>query len=100
MIIRKWATNSHELLQTIPENDRYPFEPLEGSSTTNSVTFIEPQDNSSVMTKETKCLGMSWDPKEDQLHYRSNEDIVEQKQPKFTKYKKISVDRTSTSRME
>ena len=85
MAIRKWATNSHELLQTIPEDDRYPFEPLDGSSQLENITFIEQQDHSSVITKETKCLGMSWDPKEDKLHYKSYENLKEQKQPKYTK---------------
>ena len=28
---------------------------------------------------------MSWDPKEDKLHYRSYENLKEQKQPKYTK---------------
>ena len=52
---------------------------------TNNLTFVEPKDNSSVITKDTKCLGMSWDPKEDRLHYHSYENLTEQKPTKFTK---------------
>ena len=85
MAIRKWATNSHELLETIPEDDRYPFEPIDGPSKFNDLTFVEQQDHFGVIAKDTKCLGMSWDPEEDKLHYRSYENLKEQKQPKYTK---------------
>ena len=53
MMIRKWATNSHELLETIPEEDRYPFEPLSDDSP--NVTFFENQDTTRFKTKDTKC---------------------------------------------
>ena len=86
MTIRKWATNSHELLETIPENDRYPFEPINSDSSDDpTVTFIDDQDATNIITKDTKCLGMSWDPKQDKLHYKTYSKLREEKQPKFTK---------------
>ena len=86
MTIRKWATNSHELLETIPENDRYPFEPINSDDSENhTVTFVDDQDDTSFITKDTKCLGMSWDPKKDKLHYKTYGKLREEKQPKFTK---------------
>ena len=86
MTIRKWATNSHELLETIPENDRYPFEPINSDSSDDpTVTFIDNQDATNIITKDTKCLGMSWDPKQDKLHYKTYSKLREEKQPKFTK---------------
>ena len=83
MMIRKWDTNSHELLETIPEDGRYPFEPLNDESP--NVTFFENQETTSFITKDTKCLGMSWDPKKDILHYKTYEKLKEDKQPKLTK---------------
>ena len=86
MTIRKWATNSHELLKTIPEDDRYPFEPLNGKDSDGlSVTFFDDQDTTSCISKDTKCLGMSWNPKTDKLHYQTYGKLKEDKKPKLTK---------------
>ena len=84
MAIRKWASNSHQLIDTIPEDDRYPFEPLCGDNNPN-VTFYDNQETTGFITKDTKCLGMSWDPKHDKLHYKTYKELKEEKQPKLTK---------------
>ena len=64
MEIKKWASNSKEVLQTIPEKDLYPYEQKEADST--NLTFLD----GAIISKDTKCLGMSWSPKEDILHYK------------------------------
>ena len=53
MRIRKWASNSCEILDTIPPEDRYP--------TLN--------DTNNMISKDTKCLGVSLSPSKDMLHY-------------------------------
>ena len=69
MKIRKWASNSCEILDTIPPEDRYP--------TLN--------DTSNMISKDTKCLGVSWSPSKDMLHYESYNTLMTKKKPKFTK---------------
>ena len=80
MTIRKWATNSHELLKTIPEDNRYPFEALTDEDSDGlNVTFFDDQDITSCISKDTKCLGMSWNPKTDKLHYQTYGKLKEDK---------------------
>ena len=55
MKIRKWASNSRDILDTIPPEDRYP-------------TL---DDSNNLISKDTKCLGVSWSPSKDVLHYDS-----------------------------
>ena len=69
MKIRKWASNSCEILDTIPPEDRYP--------TLN--------DANNMISKDTKCLGVSWSPSKDMLHYESYNTLMTKKEPKFTK---------------
>ena len=69
MRIRKWASNSCEILDTIPPEDRYP--------TLN--------DTNNMISKDTKCLGVSWSPSKDMLHYESYNTLMTKKKPKFTK---------------
>ena len=53
MKLRKWASNSCEILDSIPPEDIYP--------TLN--------DSNNMISKDTKCLGVSWSPSQDMLHY-------------------------------
>ena len=69
MKIRKWASNSCEILDTIPPEDRYPT--------------LNDADN--MISKDTKCLGVSWSPSKDMLHYESYNTLMTKKKPKFTK---------------
>ena len=61
MKITKWPSNSTTLLQTIPEEELSPFEEVEDEE---NLTFRDP----AIISKTTKCLGMSWTPKNDTLH--------------------------------
>ena len=55
MRIRKWATNNHELLKTILEDDRYHFEPLNGEDSDElNVTLFDDQETTSCIAKDTK----------------------------------------------
>ena len=84
MKIRKWATNSQELLKTLPEDDRYPFEPIGKSGQDEKFTFQETIDDSNIIIKDTKCLGMSWNPRSDSLHYQTYGTLQQVKSPKRT----------------
>ena len=79
MEIKKWASNSEEVLQTIPEKDLYPYE--QKGTESNNLTFLD----STIISKDTKCLGMCWSPKEDTLHYKSYDKLSETKNPPKTK---------------
>ena len=69
MKIRKWASNNDKILNTIPPEDRYPT--------------LDDSDN--LISKDTKCLGVSWSPSKDMLHYNSYNTLMAKKKPKFTK---------------
>ena len=69
MKIRKWASNNPDILDTIPPEDRYP-------------TL---DDSNNLISKDTKCLGVSWSPSKDVLHYESYKTLMTKKKPKFTK---------------
>ena len=69
MKIRKWASNNRDILDTIPPEDRYP-------------TL---DDSNNLISKDTKCLGVSWSPSKDVLHYDSYKSLMTKKKPKFTK---------------
>ena len=79
MEIKKWASNSEEVLQTIPEKDLYPYE--QKGTESDNLTFLD----STIISKDTKCLGMCWSPKEDTLHYKSYDKLSETKNPPKTK---------------
>ena len=66
---KKWASNCRDILDTIPPEDRYPT-----------------LDNSNnLISKDTKCLGVSWSPSKDVLHYESYKALMTKKKPKITK---------------
>ena len=69
MRIRKGASNSRDILDTIPPEDRYP-------------TL---DDSNNLISKDTKCLGVSWSPSKAVLHYESYKTLMTKKKPKFTK---------------
>ena len=85
MKLRKWVTNSRELLKTIPKDDRYPFESIVEKREDGNLTFQEGSDNTNIITKDTKCLGMSFNPRLDCLHYQTYQNILQSKPPKETK---------------
>ena len=73
MKIRKWASNSRDILMipspmlyryTIPPDDRYP-------------TL---DDSNNLISKDTKCLGVSWSPSKDVLHYESYKTLMTKNQ--------------------
>ncbi len=78
MKITKWTSNSTNLLQTIPEEELSPFEEVENDE---NLTFSDP----AIISKTTKCLGMSWTPKDDTLRYNSYEGLSNDKTLKNTK---------------
>ena len=55
--IRKWATNSPELLKMIPKEARAP-------------TTTEEEDSSLFLSEETSSLGIRWDPSKDIFIFR------------------------------
>ena len=59
--IHKWATNSSELLNKIPEKDRAPTRAMETGE------LLESED--------TASLGVRWDPREDVLIFKRYADI-------------------------
>ena len=63
MRIRKGASNSRDILDTIPPEDRYPT--------------LDDADN--LISKDTKCLGVSWSPSKDVLHYQSYKTLMTKK---------------------
>ena len=63
----------------------YPYEQRETES--NNLTFLD----STIISKDTKCLGMCWSPKEDTLHYKSYDKLSETKIPPQTKKKILSI---------
>ena len=67
--IRKWASNSRDILDTILPEDRYP--------TLN--------DSNNMISKDTLCLGVSWSPSKDMLHFESYKTFMTKKKSKFTK---------------
>ena len=67
MKITNWSSNSTKLLKTIPEEMRSPYEEVEDKP--SEITFGDPE----IVSQTTKCLGMSWTPKTDILHYSSYE---------------------------
>ena len=78
MKITKWTSNSTTLLQTNPEEELSPFEEVEDEE---NLTFSDP----AIISITTKCLGMSWTPKNDTLHYNSYEGLNSDKTLKNTK---------------
>ena len=69
MKVRKLASKSCEILDTILPGDRY--------TTLN--------DSNNMISKDTKCLGVAWSPSKDMLHYESYNTLMTKKKPKFTK---------------
>ena len=67
MKIRKWASNNDKILDTIPPEDRYP--------TLN--------DSDNLISKDTKCLGVSWSPSKDILHYNSYNTLIAKKEARI-----------------
>lgn len=58
--VKKWKTNSAQLLARIPEEDRAP---------TKAVTTDEGDDPYPIISEESKMLGLGWDPESDTLQY-------------------------------
>ena len=85
MKVHKWASNNSIVLQSIPSAERSPckIEKKQASSdgclkhklsdtnrtTTedDSVTFS--QESTSIMTNDTKALGIMWSPSKDEFNY-------------------------------
>ena len=79
MTITKWTSNSAAVLNTIPEGELSPFEEIQDEE--NNITFSDP----AIISKTTKCLGMSWTPKEDILHYSTYAELSSDTKLKQTK---------------
>ena len=62
--VKKWKTNSSELLQKIPEADRAPIK----ESLANNV-LIDEQDGSQIISDNSKMLGLSWEPENDHIYF-------------------------------
>ena len=69
MKIRKWASNSRDILDTIPPEDRYP-------------TL---DDSNPLISKDTKCLGVSWSPSKDVLYHESYNTLMTKKKQNLLK---------------
>ena len=86
MKIQKWTSNSSELLKTIPKDECAPIEEIKASKRKpyyeeEGITFNDPE----IVSQTTKCLGMTWTPKEDKFHYKTYENLEDEKPTKFTK---------------
>ena len=64
----KWATNSQEVLATIPLTDRAPIE---------DIHFNLEQTEQSPVSKSTKVIGMTWKPAEDTFTFESYKHLVD-----------------------
>ena len=58
--VKKWKTNSPELLKNIPESDRAPVK---------DSLLIDEQDDSKIISDNSKMLGLSWDPENDIIFF-------------------------------
>ena len=67
MMMTKWATNSQEVLATIPLTDRAPIEDIQ---------FYLEQTEQSPASKPTKVIGMTWKPAEDSFTFESYKHLV------------------------
>ena len=79
MRITKWSSNSASLLKTIPKEELSPYEEIKEGD----ITFVDPD----IISKTTKCLGMTFCPKTDAFNYSSYEELssLEGKALKMTK---------------
>ena len=63
----------------------YPYETRQGNTEeevqTEDITFNE----ENIISKATKCLGMSFNPSKDELHFSNYKNIIQEKQPLNTK---------------
>ena len=78
MKIQNWTSNSSDLLKTVPKEERSPIEEINNG---DSITFNDPE----IVSQTTKCLGMTWSPKEDMFHYKTYENMEEDRPKKLTK---------------
>ena len=62
--VKKWKTNSPEVLQQIPEAERAPVKLTELDG-----LMVDEQDGSSVISDSSKMLGLSWDPEADVIYF-------------------------------
>ena len=67
MRITKWSSNSMKVLKTIPKEDLYPYEEIQGKE----ITFGDPD----IISQTAKCLGMTFCPKTDVFNYSSYEKL-------------------------
>ena len=86
MKIQKGTSNSSDLLKTIPRDECSPVEEITETKkapiySENDITFNDPE----VVSQTTKCLGMTWTPKEDVFHYKTYENLEEERSKRFTK---------------
>ena len=72
MKVTKYMSNSSNVLQTIPREDLGPL--MENGGT----------DTEQLMSANTKILGVNYDPKNDNFHFKSYSRLLE-KEPTFTK---------------
>ncbi len=56
MKIRKWASNSTKVLQTIPKEDLYPYETMQGSLEEENQNEYINFNEENIIYKATKCL--------------------------------------------
>ena len=63
MKIKKLSSNSRDILNTIPSGDTYP-------------TL---DDSNGLISKDTRCLGVSWTKSKDVLHYESYKTLMTKK---------------------
>lgn len=64
--IKKWKTNSPELLSLIPEADRAP------TRAENAPNLVEWDNLNPCVSEESKMLGVGWDPGRDVIRFRYN----------------------------
>ena len=70
MKIRKWASNSRDIIDAIPPEDRY------------HPTF---DNTNNIISKDIKCVGSSWSLSKDIFHYESYKTLITRQKPTFTK---------------
>lgn len=63
--VKKWKTNSPELLAQIPEADRAPIK-----ETFNAEILVDEQDGSRIISENSKMLGLSWEPEKDFIYFQ------------------------------